>query len=281
MSSGLAVSTTSALMNHEGSSSVPAIFHQVVFSGASTVESLNWAGYAVSGPAGSATQVTASFNVPTIQASKQTTYVAFWAGLDGYSSGTVEQAGILAESAHGKVVYMAWTEFYPAAPTYASWSPAPGDVITVTVTTTGMSQPVTATVTDSTTGASYTNTATNSAYMLSSAEWIVERPSTLSGLTTLANFGIGQFGSAYTGSPTKDTATISQTTGSIGSFVTTTLTGVSVNQLSMVSSSGGPIIASPSALSGDSFTVAYNSGSSSGGGGGGHGGHGGHGGSKS
>ena len=106
----------------------PAMFHSMP--GAST-NSLNWAGYAATGNAGSVTNVSASFVVPNVEPSSKTQYVAFWAGIDGFNDNTVEQAGVLAQTSGGSVSYSAWFEFYPASPVYASWHPAPGNVMTV------------------------------------------------------------------------------------------------------------------------------------------------------
>lgn len=252
------------------------IFHPLsVPNEMSSASSLNWAGYVVTGGSHSVTSVTASFLVPSVNASGKSTYVALWAGMDGYNSNTVEQAGILAESSHGSVVYSAWTEFYPAAPTYASWAPLPGDTITVTVTATlsASSVPtVTAVVSDiSHSGESYTQSSSSSTYTLSSAEWIVERPAVAGSLTTLADYGIAEFGKSFTSVSNTDFATIGGVTGSIGSFSNSV--GVTMVQ------HNGSVLASPSALSGNgsSFTVtngtsSSSSGGSGGGNGGGHGG---------
>ncbi len=228
--------------------------------GETNAQSLNWAGYVVTGSPGSVTSVQTSFIVPSVSPSHGTTYVALWAGIDGYNSGTVEQAGILVESTHNSVIYRAWTEFYPAAPTYASWTPEVKNVITVTVSVSGSD--VTATVNDVSTGRTYTQSVSASGYQLNSAEWIVERPSTSAGLTTLANFGTAYFGTAHTSSSINNYATVSGVSGAIGSFSTAVA-------VTMVSSTGGTL-AYPTPLSTDyaSFTVIYAS--SSGGSGGGH-----------
>ncbi len=261
--SAFAVGLTAAPVVRNSTATAPAIFHPFTVTGQVNEASLNWAGYAVTGPNHSVTSVTASFIVPNITGSKSNTYVAVWAGIDGFSDGTVEQAGILAESLHGSTVYLAWTEFYPAAPTYASWSPSPGNVMTVTVSSGGYGKSITATVVDRTSTHTYSNTVTStSSYMLSSAEWIVERPAIARSLTSLANFGTAYFGCKYTGGQ-PDTATLSGTTGSIGSFVVKSSTATVVS-LAMVTYSaiGGKIklLASPSSLTGSedgSFSVAY------------------------
>lgn len=121
--------------------------------GQNSVGSYNWGGYAVT--ASSVTSVSGSWVVPTMSAgtSKATTYYsAFWVGIDGYSSSTVEQTGILAETTGSTTTYLAWYEFYPS-PMYEIVQtttvnhrtvtvPAPvaaGDVITASVTYTGTS----------------------------------------------------------------------------------------------------------------------------------------------
>jgi Peptidase A4 family len=64
------------------------------------------------------------------------TYEAFWAGLDGYSSASTEQAGTEADCSGGTPVYFAWYDLYPAAPVDLSKSVKPGDSMTATVSAT-------------------------------------------------------------------------------------------------------------------------------------------------
>ena len=78
-----------------------------------TVESTNWAGYAVTGAGVS--DVVGTWVVPSLTCSLQTTYVAIWVGIDGYSSSTVEQTGTLAYCYFGTAYYYAWYEFYPSS----------------------------------------------------------------------------------------------------------------------------------------------------------------------
>src|SRR5208283_1022555 len=60
--------------------------------------SSNWSGYAVNGSAGSVTSASASWIVPTVSGGTGTAYAAFWTGIDGFGSSTVEQIGTLSES---------------------------------------------------------------------------------------------------------------------------------------------------------------------------------------
>jgi Peptidase A4 family len=233
---------------------------------AASSSSLNWAGYFVTGSSGSVTGAQGSFVVPSVSCSKGTSYVALWAGIDGATDSTVEQAGVMAECSHGSAVYSAWTEFYPAAPTYAAWTPAPGDIVSVTIgcsAVTGGASCV-AIVADQTSGQSYSGTSTVSGASLANAECIAERPSIGGSITKLANFGTAEFGQDYTGVAGTCYATIGGTTSAFGGIA-------GVTSITMVDNHGHAL-ATPSPLTADgsSFTVAYGSGSS-GGGGGGHG----------
>ena len=110
--------------------------------------STNWSGYAVTGSTGSVTSVSGSWIVPTVTAvaSTPTAYSAFWVGIDGFSSSTVEQTGTLSYTVNGVVqTPYAWFEFYPNAmyqitdatsTTTGASVPAtvnPGDVMTASV----------------------------------------------------------------------------------------------------------------------------------------------------
>ncbi|MDH2902211.1 MAG: G1 family endopeptidase [archaeon] len=217
-----------------------------VISGAdSSTCSTNWSGYADN--AGPVTNVSGSWTVPTLSCpSSGSTYVAIWVGIDGYSSSTVEQTGVLGQCSSGKASYSAWYEFYPSASvTISGFSVSPGDNVTANVSYSG--GVFTTTIKDLTTGATFSTTGTVSNAARSSAEWIVERPALCSifrcSLSTLSNFGSTSFTSA--------SATIGGATGSISAFSDVAIT--------MVGSSSGPVLAEPSSLStdGTSFSVAY------------------------
>lgn len=209
--------------------------------------SLNWAGYAVTGPAGSVTYVAGSWVVPTVSCTKQTTYVAFWAGIDGYNSNTVEQAGVLAQCSHGSAHYSAWYEFYPAAMvTISSITVRPGDTVSVSVSYSG--GVFTVTLTDG--SQTYTTTGTVSGASLSSAECITERPAIGGSLTSLADFGTVYFGQDITHVSGTCYATVGSTTGSFGSLGAVSITMVNFRGLTL---------AQPSGLSSDgsSFSVTW------------------------
>ncbi len=262
-----------------------------LLAGTSTASSSNWAGYAVTGtgftnvtgsfivpalttstgPRGgsgfgsngfgfsgygnersAAPAVSFSFRNGGGGGSSSTSYAAFWAGLDGFNSKTVEQAGVLMTSSNGKATYSAWVEFYPSAPVYASWNPSPGNTMVVYVNYTG-SNSFSATVKDLSTGQSFSSTADVAGAARSSAEWIAEAPSSSSGILPLADFGTVQFGQDYTNVAGSNYASNSTFTGAIGEFP-------HIYQINMVTNFGG-LKASTSALSSDgtSFTVTWKS----------------------
>lgn len=210
--------------------------------------SLNWSGYAVTGDVGAVSSVFGSWVVPPVSCGTQPAYVAFWAGIDGFSSNTVEQAGVLAQCFGGIAYYSAWYEFYPSpAVTISSLSVKPGDVVSVNVTYSGGAFVIIIIVGSQ----SFITTGTVNGAARSSAECITERPSIGGSLTKLANFGTAYFGQVYTGITSTCYATISGRTGAFGSFST-------VQEITMVNTKG-KLLAQPSPLSpdGSSFYVTW------------------------
>src|SRR5438445_5364642 len=78
-------------------------------------QSTNWSGYAVTGASGSVSDAKGSWTVPAIQGTCPGTnqYSSFWVGIDGFSTGTVEQTGTDSDCQNGVPTYYAWYEFYP------------------------------------------------------------------------------------------------------------------------------------------------------------------------
>ncbi|MGC9153905.1 MAG: G1 family glutamic endopeptidase [Vulcanisaeta sp.] len=215
------------------------------------VYSLNWAGYAVPAHEYTVTSVAGSFIVPSLTCTKQTTYVALWAGIDGYNDSTVEQAGVLGECSGGKPTYSAWYEFYPSPAVFISgFTVKPGDKIYVNVTYIGNGE-FQIVIKDVTENEAYTVTGSVSNALLSSAECILERPTVNGQLTTLANFGTAYFGQDYTNVMGTCYATVSGSTKAFGAFP-------SVVEIIMTAYNG-KILAEPSPLTSDgtSFTVTY------------------------
>jgi hypothetical protein len=227
--------------------------HNKAEHGDGTATSTNWSGYAVTGS--SFTSAYASWKIPTNTCKSGTQYAAFWVGLDGYSSSTVEQTGTLSECVGKTATYYAWYEFYPN-PMYeiTSVPVKPGDVISASVVYS--SSKFTITLKDVTTGKSYTKTASVSGAARSSAEWIAEAPCCTAGggILPLADFGTVYLGDDSTAVSGTNYATDSTNSGAIASF------GSTVEEITMETSSG-TLEATPSALSGDgtSFDVVWDS----------------------
>ncbi|MDE3134668.1 MAG: hypothetical protein KGL15_11430, partial [Acidobacteriota bacterium] len=159
--------------------------------GGTTVYSTNWSGYALDGS--TYRSVTTTWTQPSVTCSQTATYAAFWAGLDGYSSSTVEQDGTLAECVssgrHSRTLtaeYLGWYETYPNPMYQFGYTVKPGDVMTSTVTA-NSSTGFTLELQDTTQGWSKTTTQTlRKPAALSSAEVIAEAPSGSGGVLPLA-----------------------------------------------------------------------------------------------
>ncbi|MGO9967583.1 MAG: G1 family glutamic endopeptidase [Bryobacteraceae bacterium] len=226
-----------------------------------TITSENWSGYAVTGP--NITDVKGSWIVPAVTCSaapasprsrnqaQQAQYSAFWVGIDGYSSSTVEQVGTDSDCEGGKPDYYAWFEFYPH-PSYSvnNFPVKPGDLISAEVSYNGSTKLFTVTLADETSGKSFSTSTSVPSAARSSAEWIAEAPSGGSGVLSLADFSTVDFGQNYTSLGNTCDATVNGTAGAIGSFGT--------NQaITMVSVSGADE-AVPSALAnGTSFVISW------------------------
>ncbi len=210
------------------------------------VTSDNWSGYAVTGAKGSVTDVKASWIVPAIAEPCPSTdqYASFWAGIDGYSSNTVEQIGTDSDCQNGKPVYYAWFEFYPH-PSFPieSMTIHPGDVISAEVSA-GAKGKFMVTITDVTTNQTFTTSTKIPSAAQSSAEWIAEAPYS-GGVLPLADFGIVWFSA--------DQTTAGKATGPIGSFPS-----ADVDEITMVDRSDATK-ALPSSLSKNesSFSIAW------------------------
>ena len=225
----------------------------------STQESLNWAGYVdVFNKAGIVRSVNASWIVPSVSCSKQTTDVAVWVGIDGYNDNTVEQTGILVQCQAGKAYYYAWYEFYPASPVYAPSSDVvkPGDKMVGWVVYNPSTGEFRTVLVDVTEHWNYTSPWTSvSGAEDDSAEWIVERPAVGGSLTQLADFGKAYFNALYTGILPAGGVYVVLTNGSSGN-----ISSFNYVELIMVNNKGS-ILAQPSPLASDgaSFYVCYGS----------------------
>jgi hypothetical protein len=225
--------------------------------------SSNWSGYATYPSKPSKTKFTAvhgSWTQPSVTCSTGTQYAAFWVGLDGYNSSTVEQIGTDSDCVNGTATYYAWYEMYPAYPVdlpTGTYPVAPGDTITADVTYDPSSDMFVLDLADGTKWTYSTEQSSPTHPRLLSAEWIAEAPSSGSQVLPLADFGHVDFSGA---TATDD----SGHTGAIDASYW------SDDNIQLVSST---VTATPGALNdtagGSSFTITV---SSSGGGGGGGGG---------
>jgi hypothetical protein len=227
-------------------------------------DSYNWSGYAVTGSSGAVTDVKGSWIVPSVNCTTTPTgYSAFWVGIDGFSSNSVEQTGTDSDcvSLNGKSAtptYYAWFEFYPNPGYEIQFSKGvqPNDLITAEVKYLGQvaggghrgsaGAQFSITITDVTKGETYTTTATASSANESSAEWIAEAPCCAKGNTALplADFNSIQFSAG--------SATVSGATNPIASF------GSNVQTITMVGQAAPHVVeAQPSALSGGAFSVTW------------------------
>jgi hypothetical protein len=209
--------------------------------GLSQVQSTNWSGYADTGS--SFSKVTASWTEPSAASCGDTiSLAAFWVGIDGYSSESVEQDGTLIECYYGTVYQFTWWEMYPTNDIQTVGDTlAGGDSISASVVRSGDSY--TLAVTDSThTANSFSTTQSCSDCANSSAEWIAEAPSGSSGVYPLTDF------TSWTAS--NATVTEGSSSGVISSFTD--------DEITMIDSSGN-VKAQPGALngSGNGFTVTW------------------------
>jgi len=207
---------------------------RVVPSASTLTSSSNWSGYAVTAARGAVTSVTGSWTVPTIAAGQGTAYSAQWVGIDGFTSSTVEQIGTEADLIQGVPQYYAWYEMYPKGYVTLPLTIHQQDAIAATVSSVGGNSFVLS-ITNITTGQSFSTTQVMAHAQLSSAEWIVEAPSSAHVLP-LANFGTVTFSGA--------TATIAGTHGPIDNSTWAS----AVNQVNLVASRTNPTTATSSTL---------------------------------
>ena len=197
--------------------------------------STNWAGEAATGSNGAFTSVSTTFVQPKVTCSSGDTYSAFWVGLDGYSSDSVEQTGTEADCDGKTAEYSAWYEMYPADPVTYSNTVKAGDTIVETVSYTS-SNKYTLYLDDETQGWSK-STSKSGSYDRSSAEVIAEAPYD-GEVLPLANFG-----------------TVSFTSSTVNGSSLSSSDPTSIN----MESSSGALEATTNALSGGSFSITWNS----------------------
>ena len=217
-----------------------------------TQNSLNWAGYAVTGAR--FTDVTGSWTQPAVTCPKnQAQESAFWVGIDGFSGSdpTVQQVGTDSDctQGHGKKGggpnYYAWYELYPqafVALSSTTYPVAPGDPLSASVSQSGSAY--TLSISDGFKW-SFSTTQTPSITPLdSSAEWVAEAPTSCAKhckSVPLADFGSVGF------------------TGASANHQAISAPAFTNYQITMSTKNAKKILAVPSALTsgGTAFTVTW------------------------
>jgi len=160
------------------------------------VKSSNWSGYAAHLPRKHVYHsVSASWVQPTATCTTPgDEFAAFWVGLDGYNSTSVEQTGTDSDCVGTTPHYYGWFEMFPAAPVNFSNTVRPGDHMSASVTFTGVEK-YTLVLTDATRHWTRTIVRRNASLARSSAEVITEAPSsgTTGAVLPLADFGTVRF----------------------------------------------------------------------------------------
>jgi len=167
---------------------------------AATETSSNWAGYSAVTPDGATTSTftsaTGTWKQPTASCSLESagSASAVWVGLGGYdlNAPALEQIGTDADCDNsGKPVYYAWYELVPAPPVNLKFAIRPGDTITASVNYAG--GVVWLQLKNRTSGVVFNKKVPAASPDLTSADWIVEAPSSCSRFSCrpvpLANFG--------------------------------------------------------------------------------------------
>jgi len=181
----------------------------------SDVQSANWAGYVDTGE--TFQTLSSSWTEPTVNCTStdllglvpEAAYSAFWVGLDGYTSASVEQTGTDSDcTSSGTPSYYAWYEMYPAGSVDLSttkYPVQPGDHLTGMVTSNVSGSTFYLILKDSTEGWTFFDSLAGHGLARSSAEFIAEAPSECSALSCnelpLANFGTVTFSNAFAADP--------------------------------------------------------------------------------
>jgi len=179
---------TMMVMSPAAIAGVPTAATVAAADSASGTRSADWAGWDVTG--GTYTSVSASWVQPTVTCTPgDTSFSAFWVGLDGDGSESVEQIGTSSDCDSGSAVYSAWYEFYPSDSVQLSDTVKAGDKLSGSVTYDKSGQ-YTFKLTDSTQGWTETKTGSSPQGTNASAEIIAEAPSSSrqGDVLPLANF---------------------------------------------------------------------------------------------
>ena len=199
--------------------------------------STNWSGYSTTGAPGTFQNVSATWVQPQVTCTSQNTYAAFWVGLDGDGTSTVEQLGTEADCVGGQARYSSWYEMYPRRSYSTPLAVVPLHTYAASVVTLGSGN-FRLSLQDVTTGApAFTIVQKLNQAKLGSAEAIAEAPSG-GGVLPLTNFGTAQFSNVTVNG--------------------STMTSPPAEIITMVNSSGA-IKAQPSDLRRGAFSITWKS----------------------
>ena len=203
-------------------STVPSIVPSLISHATIATQSTNWSGYAVETDLNAPqnhvfTAVSGTWTVPAVTGSG-TAYASIWVGLDGYTSSTVEQIGTDSDIVNGTAEYYAWYEMYPRdSVNISKVKLAVNATDSVTASVTYGSGKFTLQITNNTTNQVFSTTQTAVRAQRSSAEWIVEAPSSYAGVLPLANFGTATISNAAAAITTTTNQVATTTAGPIDS----------------------------------------------------------------
>ncbi len=223
--------------------------------------SQNWAGYAIHGA--SFQSVTGSWRQPRpICPAGQTRYSAMWVGLGGYSltAGALEQVGTELDCVRGHAASSGWYELVPGPSHTIRLGVRPGDLMTASVTVLGAN--VTVAINDVTRHRLFQQTLQAPTLDVSSAEWILEAPSScIAGTAFCRTLPLADFRhAAFTN------ARAQQAGGTIGAIVNAawrrTMIVLGAGGMQFVSNGTGAVAvgtARPTRLrhGGSAFSIAY------------------------
>ena len=153
----------------------------------------NWSGYAATGS--NYTNVTGTWTIPQVSSNGAPGVGATWVGIGGVTSRDLIQAGTQeTDGGQGRIQYSAWVETLPQVSQTVPCSVRPGDSVTVTISEQGTNT-WSIDFANNTTGKTY-HTSRRYTSSHSSAEWVVEAPSSGMGILPLDNFGNISFSNA-------------------------------------------------------------------------------------
>ncbi len=211
-----------------------------------SVVSLSWSGYVIASdfadPQPQVIGVSARWTVPTVNVSAGNCYSSAWIGIGGQFDKSLLQIGTEHDSVNGKEKFSAWYEMLPDYAINIPMNISEGDSISASINLVNTETDLwNLQLTDLTNSEGFSQNFVYNSTRLS-AEWIVERPTLNSQVSSLSNFGTITFTDAQ--------ANINHEVSAIAnmSYAQVHMTDIQNTQLTSVSSLNPE---------GTSFTVQY------------------------